>query len=189
MIQPTSKRPFGHPVPAAAIEYFCHPRVGHLLSQPAWGREGALYVANGWVALRFFGFPASFGTGPMEIVDRLRKQAWHNSQHEDKAAWRKLDDVTLDIFKEGLIEPWHAERLAYRADPCVRINFGALVPAVSLQMISRLPRCEIYTALDREQPVPFRFNGGEGLLARLTPSAEAASTPPIAHIFPQKQQH
>ena len=189
MIYEASKRPFGHPVPAAAVEYFLHPKEGHLFGSPAWGRDGKLYVANGWVALRFFNFPAEFGTGPMAAVDRLMKQPWHSARHEDAAAWRRLDDVTLDIFKEGLLEPWHPARLAYRADPCARINFGALVPVVSLQMISRLPRCEIYTALDRDQPVPFRFNGGEGLLARLTPTAEAAATPAICHIFPTTQKY
>lgn len=172
-------------MPAGALEYYCHPREGHALSLSAWGRDGALYVANGWVALRFFGFSAAHATGSMELVDRLRKQPWHSPAYEDPKAWRKLDDVTLDLFKEGVLDPWHPERLAYLADPCVRINFGALVPCVSLQMISRLPRCEIYTVLDRAQPVPFRFRGGEGLLARLTDKAESVATHPIAHIFPK----
>ena len=187
MIHATSKRPFGHPVPLEALGYFCHPSDGHLFSQPAWGRDGKLYVSNCWVALRFFNFSAAFGEGPQEAVDRLLKQAWHSTRHEDPKAWRKLDDMTLDIFKEGLFSPWQAETLKYRADPCARINFGCLVPVVSLQMVSRLPRCEIYTRLDREGPVPFRFNGGEGLIARLPARAEAVATPAMIHIFPTTQ--
>lgn len=184
MIQETSKRPFRHPVPVEAIPYFLHPREGHELSQAAWGRDAALYVANGWVALRFFGFSAEFGPGPQAIVDRLRKLPWHSPMHENPKAWRKLDDVTLDLFREGIFGPWHPERMAYRADPCARINHGALVPLVSLQMISRLPRCEVYTTLNPGGPVAFRFNGGEGLIARLTASAEAVRTETVCHIFP-----
>lgn len=185
MTQPTSKRPFGHPVPAEVVDYYLHPREGHALSEAAWGRDGKLYASNGWVALRFFGLPPELGTGKQEVVERLRRLPWHSGRYEDTKAWRRMDDCTLDIFKEGLFEPWHPERLAYRADPCVRINYGALVPCVSLQMISRLPRCEVYTVLDRLQPVPFRFNGGEGLISRLTDKAEAVATPAMAHIFAQ----
>jgi len=179
-----SKRPFRHPVPPEALTYYCHPKHGHRYQHPAWGPDGNLYVANGWIALRFHNFTAAFGSGPETMVDRLRQLPWYSPAYEQPQAWRALDSVTLDIFKEGLFEPWHPQRGHYRVDPVARINHGALVPLVSVQMISRLPRCEIYTSIDRGYPVPFRFNGGEGLLARLTPAAELQATPAVCHLFP-----
>jgi hypothetical protein len=183
---PSSKRPFRHPVPAEAVDYFCHPRAGHALEKPAWGRDSNLYASNGWVAVRFFGFPASMGTGPQTVVDRLQRLRWHSATYEDPKAWRLMDDCTLDIFREGLFEMWKDERGAYRVDPPARINHGTLVPVVSLQLISRLPRCEVYTTVDREMPVPFRFRGGEGLIARLSHAQEAAAGPEVCHIFPKR---
>ena len=182
---PSSKRPFRHPVPAEAVAFFCHPRAGHIYEKPAWGRDGALYASNGWLALRFFGFPASMGTGPQTVVDRLGKLPWHSATYEDPKAWLMTDDCTLDLFRDGVFEMWRDAAGGYRVDPAVRINHGALVPAVSLQLISRLPRCEIYTKLDREMPVPFRFRGGEGLLARLNSGQEAVMSREVCHIFPK----
>jgi hypothetical protein len=188
MIQPVSKRPFGHPVPALAIDYFCHPAEGHHYAQAAWGRDGKVYASNGWIAIRFFGFSAAFGPGPQTVVDRLGKHVWSNT-YENPSAWRKLDDCTLDLFQEGVFENWKAQengRHLYRIDPCVRINHGTLVPLVSLQLISRLPRCEIYTIIDRSESVRFRFNGGEGLIARLTHAQELQATPALCHLFPKQ---
>lgn len=183
MILETSKRPFRHPVPVEAIGHFCHPWEKHHYHLPAWGREGKLYASNGFLAVRFFNFTPAEGPGPMAVVDRLMKLPWHSGKFEDAKAWRKLDDVTLDLFREGLFPVWPPTRRAYTVDPCARINHGALVPLVSLQLISRLPRCEIYTTIDRGAPVAFRFNGGEGLIAQLTAGQEAVRTDTVCHIF------
>lgn len=179
-----SKRPFGHPVPVEAIRYFCHPREGHRYHLPAWGRDGKLYAGNCWVAVRFFGFSAAQGTGTMEVVDALGKLPWHDSRHEDAKAWRRLDDVGGDLFREGLLAPWRDDLGAFRADPPVRVANAYLVPAAAIQMIYRLPRVEVYTTLDRScRFVPFRFNGGEGLVARLSDRQEDAAGPSVCHIF------
>lgn len=186
MIMEASKRPFRHPVPAEALDYFCHPDPGHLFALPAWGRDGKLYISNCHVALRFFNFTAAPGGGPMAAVDRLLKQRWHSPRHEDGKAWRKLDDVTLDLFREGIFSMWQDRggKMLYRVDPAVRVNHGVLVPAASLQAVSRLPRAEIYTTTDRSEPLAFRFNGGEGLIARLTEAQEARRTDTVCHVFP-----
>lgn len=186
MIPEASKRPFRHPVPVEALEYFCHPRPGHVFDRPSWGRDAKLYVSNCYMALRFFNFTAAQGGGPMAAVDRLLKQRWHSPKWEDAKAWRKLDDVTLDLFKEGVFPMWTEDGPAvrYRLDPCARVNHGSLVPLASLQAVSRLPRAEIYTTTDRGEPLAFRFNGGEGLIAKLTHSQEIAATPAVCHIFP-----
>jgi hypothetical protein len=185
-----SKRPFYHPIPAEALEWFTHPRAGHVYEFPGWGRDGNLYCANGWVAVRFFSFPSSFGTAPMTMVDRLLKLPWRRAQDtsrnlaEPAGTWRALDDCTLDIYRDGIFPMWRDERGGYRVDPAVRINHGALVPAVSLQLIARLPKAEIRTVIDRGEPVAFRFRGGEGLLAQLTHEQQAAASPEVCHIFP-----
>ena len=185
MIMEASKRPFRHPVPEEALEYFCHPSAGHVFERPAWGRDAKLYVSNCHVALRFFNFTAAHGGGSMAAVDRLLKQRWHSPKYEDAKAWRKLDDVTLDLFREGIFPIWKVDGalVRYRVDPCARVNHGVLVPLVSLQAASRLPRCEIYTTVDRGGALPFRFNGGEGLIAQLTPAQEDRRTDTVCHIF------
>lgn len=184
----TSKRPFGHPVPLEAIEYFCHPLEGHRYHLPAWGRDGKLYAGNCWVAVRFFNFSAAQGTGTMDVVDAIGKLPWHvSSAHAPADAWRRLDDVTGDIFREGLFPAWRDDLKAFRGDPPVCINHGFMVPAAALQMVSRLPRAEVYTVLDRaDRFVPFRFNGGEGLMARLSAKQMAQSGPQVCHIFPKR---
>lgn len=185
MIAEASKRPFRHPVPVEALEYYCHPVEGHLFDRPAWGRDSKLYVSNCHLALRFYNFTAAEGPGPMAAVDRLLRQRWHLPKYEDPKAWRKVDDCTLDLFREGIFPMWQAdgERLRYRVDPCLRINHGCLVPAASMQAISRLPRCEVYTAHEAGYPLAFRWNGGDGLVARLTHAQEARRTDSVCHVF------
>lgn len=179
-----SKRPFRYPVPPLAIRYFCHPWPEHRYHLPAWGRDGKLYAGNCWVAVRFFNFTAAQGPGTMEVVDALRKLPWHNVRHESAAAWRALDDVGGDLFREGLLNPWRVDLSGFRWDPPVCVSDSVLVPAAALQMIYRLPRCEIYTRLDRGcRFVPFRFNGGEGLVARLSERQADAAGPRVCAIF------
>lgn len=180
-----SKRPFRHPVPFEALEYFCHPDPAHLFATPAWGRDSKLYVSNCHLALRFFNFTAAHGPGPMAAVDRLLKQAWHSGKYEDATAWRKLDDCTLDLFREGLFSMWDISsgKPRFRIDPPARVNHGFVCPAASLQAISRLPRCEIYTRYDRGMPLAFRFNGGEGLIAPLSYAQQDRMTDTVCHVF------
>jgi hypothetical protein len=190
MILEPSKRPFRHPLPAEVVAWFCHPRAGHVYEAPAFGRDGKLYCSNGFIAVRFFNFPASMGTGPQEMVERLQKlPGWKRPEHEDASAWRKTDDCTLDLFQEGVFPMWREfrGRMQYRVDPAVQVNLTTVVPAVSLQLISRLPRCEVFTAPDRDSPLPFRFNGGEGLVARLSPKQEDAAGPMLCRIFLRKR--
>lgn len=189
MMLPASKRPFHHPVPAAALDYFVHPRPGHHYAAPAWGRDSKLYCSNGYIAIRFFGFPSSFGRAPMTMVDRLLRLPWRSrSEFEKPSDWRSIDDCTGDLFAPGVLPMWKSERGGFCVDPCVRLNHAALLPLASLQLISRLPKAEIYTVIARGQPIPFRFRGGEGLLATLSHTQEAAAAFPAAHIFPQRSE-
>lgn len=185
MIPEVSKRPFRHPVPAEAIECFCHPQEGHRNHLPAWGDDVFLYACNGWVAARFFNFPPDTDQGPPELVERMHNLRWHNPRWADPKGWRKTDDCTLDLFKDGVWDMWTERRgkMLYRIDPVVRINYGILVPLVSLQLISRLPRCEIYISAGRVSPLAFRFNGGEGLIALLSEEQERKMQVEACHLF------
>lgn len=178
-----SKRSFGHPVPEDAIAYFCHPKDGHHYDGAAWGRDGNLWACNGHVAVRFFNFTAAHGSGSMDVVDRLQKLRWHTSKHENPKAWRKLDDCTLDLFRCGVLDPWDKSG-RWLVAAGARVNHGIVLPVVSLQLISRLPRCEIYTdSIGDREPVPFRFNGGIGLLARLSWEQELRLPEMVCHVF------
>lgn len=187
---PTKKRPFYHPVPPEALEYFVHPDPAHRYAAPAAGREGMLYCSNGWLAVRFFNFPASFGTGPMTVVDRLRKLPWrkpHNPQTmrgELPGLWRATDDCTLDIYRDGLADMWLPNG-SFNLEHHARFSSLAVLPLVSLQLIARLPATELCTAVDRDAPVPFRFRGGEGLMAQI-PSRLHRPDPEPCIIFPVK---
>jgi hypothetical protein len=190
MILENSKRPFGHPLPVEVLPWFCHPLAGHDYEFPAYGRDGKLYCSNGFIAVRFFNFPSSFGLAPQTMVERIQRlSGWYRSPHEDAKAWRKVDDCTGDLFREGIFPMWreHEGKPRFRGDPAVEVNISTLVPAVSLQLISRLPRCEIFTSPDRDSPLPFRFNGGEGLIARLSARQQAAAGPLLCRIFPQQR--
>lgn len=184
-----SKRPFRHPVPAEAVPWFCHPWDKHHYHAPVWGEDARLYACNGWVAARFFNFPPDMAQGPPETLERLHALNWHNSRWEAKDAWRKTDDCTLDLFQDGVLPMWQLvnRRLRFHWRPFVRVNHGLLIPAVSLQLISRLPACEIYTGAGRSVPVAFRFKGGEGLLGCLSHNQETAATDEpggqLCHIF------
>jgi hypothetical protein len=188
MLIEASKRPFRHPVPVEALAYYCHPTIGHMYDRPAWGRDSKLYVSNGHIALRFFNFSSADGDGPMAAVDRLLRLQWHARHYEDPKAWRNLDECTLDLFRDGIWPMWREEGSAvrYRTDPCVRVNHGTLAPLASLQAVSRLPRAEIYTTIDRAAPIAFRFNGGEGLIARLTHQQQIAATAAVCHVFARR---
>jgi hypothetical protein len=181
-----SKRGFRFPVPTEALGHFLHP-VKAELGEPVWGDDAMLYASNGWVVLRMYSFCPQTPQGRPETYERLRKLHWHRKEYEQVDAWRKVDDCTLDLFREGVLEPWKMEpgnpAATYRWDPVCRINHGLLVPLVSMQLISRLPRCEIYTAGGRYKPLPFRFNGGEGLCALLKHDLEAMDFYEACHLF------
>lgn len=185
----SSKRPFRHPVPVEAVPHFCHPEL-EIFQAPAWGEDAMLYASTGWVAVRFFNFPPDSERGQVETVARLRQLTWHTAKYETPAAWRKLDDCTLDLFRDGVRPAWEVDavsgRVRYRWDPVVRINHGLLVPLVSLQLISRLPRCEIYTGGGRMKPLAFRFNGGEGLCALLSHEQENSFERETCHVFAER---
>ena len=182
---PESKRAFGHPVPAEALPWFCHPEPGHIYHAPVFGADGNLYCSNGYIAVRFFNFTESFGTGGAAMLERLQGLGeWYRSPHEDATAWRKLDDCTLDLFRDGVLPMWDASsgKARYCVAPAVAVN-ARVVPAASLQLVSRLPRAEVFTAPERHLPVPFRFNGGEGLMARLSDKQTEKAGRMLCRIF------
>jgi len=120
------------------------------------------------------------------MLERLQGLGgWYRSPHEDAGAWRKLDDCTLDLFRDGVLPMWDASsgKARYCVAPAAAVNASRVIPAASLQLVSRLPRAEVYTAPERHSPVPFRFNGGDGLMARLSDQQTEKAGRMLCRIF------
>lgn len=176
MIPVLSKRPFGHPIPAAAVDHFLHP--SHPLFRQAYRHpaDGNLYAAA-IVALRirpsYAIDPAEYPQAPAEFVERVGSLPWDRFAYAatQPKAWRCLDDHRGTIYADPLAPFWIAVapgRARFHAGKTVRICGAPIVPLALLQLLARLPRPEIYTGgCSLTGPVLFRFTGGEGIIPHL----------------------
>lgn len=185
-----TKKHFHHPIPVDAMHLFCSPSPEwDWMTSPVYeSATSRYYCTNRWIYIRFDNFPClgiGWEIGPRE-AHRIDFFNWKRCEKFEQTVvgkwgegnvggWRKLDDVTLDIYSSGIVQPWELKRgrIAYQWQDVVRVGRAALVPVVSLQMVSRLPRCEIDTRIERREgggfkPVPFVFKGGCGFLGCLT---------------------
>jgi hypothetical protein len=98
------------------------------------------------------------------FLERIRKIPWSRFDSIKDASWRSLGDVRAQLFDRAPIAPWNGHRMAptpiWLVDEIpVRLSL--------LQLISRLPRCEVATGLTNScDPLFFRFSGGRGAIAR-----------------------
>jgi hypothetical protein len=93
---------------------------------------------------------------------------------KDSAQWRPLEEANL--FRFGAIGPWLKGRVA--PTRVVRVNDSHLVRLSFLQLVARLPRCEVY--LGTTETLLFRFSGGVGMMMkddRLTEAGFSIFTP------------
>lgn len=183
MVPILSKRPFGHPIPAAAVAHFLHPH--HPLFRHAYRHpeDGNLYAAA-LIAIRlrpsYTIAPDEYPAAPTEVLSRLANLPWDRFPLAAKhpAAWRCLDDHRGTIYGDDLTPLWtpdHRGRSAHRPGKLVRICGAPIVPLSLLQLIARLPKPEICTAgCTLTGPILFRFTGGEGIIPHLGQESGAA---------------
>jgi hypothetical protein len=183
MIPALSKRPFGHPVPAAAVAHFLHP--SHPVFRHAYRhpQDGNLYAAA-ILAIRlrpsYAIDPAEYPEAPSEFTDRLANLPWSRFPAAAKfpATWRPLDDHRGTIYADPLASFWEPDRTGrsrFHAGKTVRICGAPIVPLAVLQLLARLPRPEICTGgCTLTGPVLFRFTGGEGIIPHLGLTSGAA---------------
>lgn len=161
-----SKAGFPFPLQLGALDWFVHPRPGHVFERPAW-RSGEAMVANGYVALRVArGYWAreDFEEAPAGFWERFDGLPWSRFEGIPDE-WRALDDIRGLIYRDAPTYPWTEK---HRAAPSRvwRMGGSFLGRLSHLQLIARLPRSEVHLGvMGRESPLLFRFNGGLGMLA------------------------
>lgn len=185
----TAKRGFGFPVPADDWMLYTHPDPLHDFAFPAI-LDGSLIVSNGWLAIRAerFQIAAQPDASPA-MAKRFRAIEFpQDSPHwnEESRKLRPLDDVIPTLFRFGPRHVWEKGMLKWhpRVKPAIRIGTGAVVPLAMLQAVSMLPRAEIATVNDARRPVPFRFNGGIGVMHNFLDHHKDEPAPSVSIFMP-----
>jgi hypothetical protein len=158
------KQSYPYPLPAHALEDYCHPLAGSGLEAPRrW--EGEVVAANGYVALRAARgcwLDEDYAPADAEFAARLGKIPWQ--AYPGGEAWQALDLQRGEIFRYAPHGLWLKGRLA--PSPVWQVC-GIRVRLSLLQIIARLPRCEVHGGpQNRTEPLWFRFSGGRGCIAQ-----------------------
>jgi hypothetical protein len=155
------KAPFPFPLTVGDIECFTHPAEDHAFHRPHI-IDGALCAGNGHIAIRAERgrwMASDFTTPPTEFLERFARLPW-GAIHGDSPEWRRMDDVRGTIYRYASIGIW-TEKKKRSPSPVVEIGKFHLIRLSHLQLIARLPRCEVYAGpVTRHDPLFFRYNGG-----------------------------
>jgi len=174
MIPEPSKRPFTHPLPADALDYFVHPYPHHVFHQAFRHPFDGSVIAASAVAIRCRAGrgidPAEYPAPTDEALRRIDALPWDLFAHAapQPTAWRCLDDHRGTIYADPL-RPIHYRNVnGIQIDlhtKNVRLCGDPIVPLGVLQLVARLPKPELYTAgCSLTGPILFRFAGGEGII-------------------------
>lgn len=169
---------YHYPVRVEDVREFSHPDPNDAFGDVfRWGEDWG--VANGFLALRISSWLDCERDCP-EAVERVERLRWSFFDHPtEKADWGKLDDRRGGLWKRGEAKFWNQSQSGkwYRrtlrniavGDAGVRLTWA------TLQLISKLPRVEIYirNAGHRDWAF-FRFNGGTGIAMAVAEKAPQA---------------
>lgn len=162
----SDSKSFPYPLQTGVLDHFVHPREGHIFERPV-SHEGDVVTANAYIACRFhrgYWSPSDFESAPAAFLERFNALPWARF-HGLPDEWQPLDDVRGNLYKYATIEPWTTKDTC-APSPVWRVGGSFLARLSHLQLIARLPRCEIHLGvMGREAPLLFRFNGGMGMLA------------------------
>jgi hypothetical protein len=161
------KNHFPYPIPAEALQEFCHPAEWHAFHLARrFDRE--ILAGNGYLAIRCQRgrwIDSEFPAASAEFLSRWGKLPW--SRWEVLAQgdhWRRLEDASGRIFAKSAIGFWLGTVPA--PSPVWVVGDARRVRLSALQLIARLPRCEVFTGpVDADSPLWFRFSGGRGAVA------------------------
>lgn len=155
------KTPFRFPLTVGDIELFTHPREDHTFRRPHF-IDGALCAGNGHIAIRSTSgrwMASDFTPAPSEFLQRFSSLPW-GAIHGESPEWRAMDDVRAMVYRYGSVGIW-TDKLKRGPSPVVEIGKHHLIRLSHLQLISCLPRCEVYAGpVTRHDPLFFRYNGG-----------------------------
>ena len=189
MIPVPSRHPFGHPLPADALRYFCHPsRPG--FTAPVRHPDGTVHAASGYIALiarRGYWMDTDFQRASPDFLARIARLPWDRFDHAGQhGEWQDLDSIRGRLFRFGVADLWHGPR-AHTADKLVVIAGAPAYPLAVLQLISRLPKAEVCVSGTTVMgPVLFRFAGGHGILPCHFPDIAACPAPIFHCLHPRK---
>jgi len=176
-----SKKGFPFPLPRHALGEFCHPAAGSVFDRPRF-HEGYTWTGNTHLALKISkgnwmdGEIESAEDAP-EFLKRIRKLDWNAPF--DRPEWSLLEEVAPRLFGRKAIGLWLNGKT--NASPVVMVGGRFRARLSVLQLVSRLPRVEVYTGpADRSAPLWLRFSGGCGVIAR---ASSLDNTPPAFAIF------
>jgi hypothetical protein len=167
-----SKAPFPNPLDVATLEAFCHPVPGNDLAAPV--RIGAeIVAANGFLALRAHrgrwldaDFPEP-SAGQLRRIDAL---PWESAAHLPEF-WKPLELIKAHLFRFAPIGPWAIDKHGHPterlcATPVWKCGDAHPVRLSFLQLISRLPRAEVFVGPQgNRRPLYFRCTGARGIVA------------------------
>jgi hypothetical protein len=174
VIPEPSKRPFMHPLPAEALDFFVHPYPHHLLHTPFRHPYDGTVIAGSAVAIRCRAGrgidPAEYPAPDPEALRRIDALPWDRFTHAatQPQSWRCLDDHRGTIYGDAVLPVHYRNVNGIQIDlhtKNVRLCGAPIVPLSVLQLLARLPRVELYTAgCTLTGPILFRFSGGEGII-------------------------
>jgi hypothetical protein len=153
-----------YPLPETALSEFCHPADWHVFANPARG-DSEILACNGYLALRAHRgawLDREIPAAGKDFMERFLKIPWGRYVKIRDDAWRPLSDMRSKLEFHGRIDPWLRGRPA--PSPVWLVD-EFRVRLTWLQLIARLPRCEVATGQATDAcPVFFRFSGGRGAI-------------------------
>lgn len=173
---------FSYPMRMHVLDEFRHPAEWHGLHHAR--RHGDEVLAgNGYVAIRVkrgMWLESDHAPASAEFLSRWGKLPWKRFEALEND-WRATDSQSGKLFAKAEIGFWMDERPA--PSPVWRVNEATLVRLSLLQLVARLPRCEIYTGRQNmNEGVFLRFSGGIGIIA-----ADPRLTLASAEFFPPRR--
>lgn len=159
------KTPFPNPLQLGVVDHFAHPREGHRYEFAGY-HEGEAIVANGYMAFRFsrgMWHPSDFPRPRTGFLERFEALPWSRFAGIPDE-WRAMDDVRGNLYRYAPICPW-TDNGRCAPSPVWRVNGSFLARLSHLQLIARLPRCEVHLGvMAPDAPLLVRCTGGIGML-------------------------
>lgn len=159
--------PFGNPLPSVALDAFALPgRQMHPFSRPMRG-DGEIMAANGYMALRAYRghwLDRDYPNADAAFLERLNRLPWERYQAIRPEAWRPIDSIADKLRFRGTLALWQAGTTRLSPSPVWRVG-RPLARLSMLQLLARLPRCELAWQEFPESPLWFRCSGARGCIA------------------------
>jgi len=190
------KKPFGYPFPAEALDMFVHPGGEFPEFHAPFTHEGAVYAANGFMALRLqkfaFAPPPANPSAAKRVMELFPWGAFEGPEMgDDNPRWASLDDASLSIWKFGPRPIWERSLRTYhvRIQPGVRVGAGAVTALPLLQLLARLPRARVWTDNGPRGAIICRFNGGEAIIRPFPDFVEGRMDARFGILGPKRSHH